>query len=98
MLAKTLRIVPTRVLMIKAVPANTTTVASDDPAMLSLAGSSLATVVVFAGTALIINTLVGTILSVFANMTFTGLVLSLYRQLAVPGTIYEQAPDAAPVG
>jgi len=67
-------------------------------AMMNLAGASLATAVVFAGTALIINTLVATILSVFANMTFTGVVLSLYRLVAAPGALYQQTPDAAPLG
>ncbi len=65
-------------------------------AMLSLAGASLATVVVFAGTALIINMLVATILSVLANMSFTAVMLSLYRQVAPRAAFDQQTPDVRP--
>jgi glycerophosphoryl diester phosphodiesterase len=50
--------------------------------IVSLADASLAAAVLFTGTALIINGLVAAIFSVLANLTFTGVVLLLYRQVA----------------
>jgi glycerophosphoryl diester phosphodiesterase len=64
--------------------------------ILRSAGASLATAVLLAGTALIINALVATILSVMANMTFTGFVLSLYRDVAPPGALDQYAAAKAP--
>jgi glycerophosphoryl diester phosphodiesterase len=64
--------------------------------MLGLAGTSLATVLVFAGAALIINMLVATTLSVLANMSFIAVMLSLYRQTASRGAFHQQTPDVRP--
>jgi glycerophosphoryl diester phosphodiesterase len=61
-------------------------------AILKLAGVSLATAVMFTALAFLINAVSAILLSALANMTFTGVVLSLYRQVAPPGTLDKQTP------
>jgi glycerophosphoryl diester phosphodiesterase len=64
--------------------------------ILRSAGTSLTIAVLFTGTALLIQTLVATIVSVLANLTFTGVVLSLYRQVAPSGALQLETPTGAP--
>jgi glycerophosphoryl diester phosphodiesterase len=66
------------------------------PSILFLAGSSLATVVLLTGIALIVHAIVVTLLSVLANMTFTAVLLSLYRRVAPEGALHAKTASTAP--
>jgi glycerophosphoryl diester phosphodiesterase len=64
--------------------------------LMRLTGSSLALAVLVTGTALIIHAVVATIVSVLGNLSFTAVLLSLYRRVAPPGALDQKTAAAGP--
>jgi glycerophosphoryl diester phosphodiesterase len=64
-------------------------------AILSRSGSSITWVVVAAGTVLVLQAVAANLLSVLANISFVGVVLSLYRQSAPPDAFPQHASATA---
>jgi glycerophosphoryl diester phosphodiesterase len=67
-------------------------------AILKQSGSSIALAVLASGLALAIQALAAVLLSVLANISFVGVVLSLYRQVAPGGTLPETTTIAPAKG